>query len=117
MKTALYGIAASLLLCGAAIAQDGSLDFDADNAQPARAARPYYSERQLSARQAIHARAAWKAAQRQMRIETYKRYGYSPSRPPASTMAMMGSNATWIGPVVHYNLPGIFYFQTVGLPY
>lgn len=47
-------------------------------------------------KQAVRRKAAWKAAQRRERLETMKRIGYSPSRPPVSSMPFMSSPAHWV---------------------
>jgi len=71
------------------------------------------SSRRESAREAVIRRAAWKAAQRTQRIEAMKWYGYSPQRPPASTLPWMGSASTWIGGgIIYYHYPGVFYPRT-----
>lgn len=42
-------------------------------------------------KQAVQRKAAWKAAQRRQRLESMKRIGYSPLRPPTSPIPFMGS--------------------------
>lgn len=49
--------------------------------------------------QLVHRNAALKAAQRRERMAINARFGYSPSRPPASTIPAMGSP---IGPLTAY---------------
>jgi hypothetical protein len=106
MKRLIYAITVTMLFAGAAGAQD----------QPeANAPRDsaYYLDRETAARAAIQRRAAWKAAQRQARIEMNKWYGYSPLRPPATIVPMMGSSTPWMGRVVFYPYAGTF-FPRVG---
>jgi len=47
-------------------------------------------------KQAVHRKAAWKSAQRRQRLESMKRIGYSPSRPPTSPLPFMASPTRWI---------------------
>ena len=105
----LFPLALLMLLAGTVCAQDAAR-VPAGN-QPAAASPSdarYFMDRETATRMAIQQRAAWKAAQRQQRIEMYKWYGYSPARPPAATYPMMGSNLPWLGPVVYYQYPGTF---------
>lgn len=54
--------------------------------------------RDEQAREAIQRRAEFKAAQRAKRIETMKWFGYSNSRPSASSVPFMGTySPTWVG--------------------
>jgi len=53
-------------------------------------------------KQAVRRKAAWKAAQRRGRLENLKRIGYSPSRPPTSTLPFMGSASGWIVVPAYY---------------
>jgi len=48
-------------------------------------------QRYATPQQLIHRRAAMKAAQRQARIEAMNWFGFSPARPPATTVPFMGS--------------------------
>lgn len=64
-------------------------------AQPHSYALPRRDEQ---AREAIQRRAEFKAAQRARRIETMKWFGYSNSRPTASSVPFMGTySPTWVG--------------------
>ncbi|MCA9121536.1 MAG: hypothetical protein H6822_15775 [Planctomycetaceae bacterium] len=56
-------------------------------------------ERYETPQQLVHRNAALKGAQRRERMATNARFGYSPSRPPASTVPAMGSPA---GPPTGY---------------
>ena len=80
---------------------------------------PYYSRsssRRASAREAIHMRAAYKAAQRTQRIEAMKWFGYSRQRPPSPVLPWMGSTSAWIGgAVVYHHYPGVFYPRTAAV--
>ena len=51
-------------------------------------------QRQATPRQLVHRNAALRAAQRRERMATNARFGYSPSRPPSSTVPFMGSPVT-----------------------
>ncbi len=112
MRQLTFAIALTLLVCATAGAQD----------QPE--ARPnsgqgsgYYMDREAAARAAIQQRAAWKAAQRQARLEMYRWYGYSPLRPPVDPiMGSMGSSIRWMGPIVYYRFPGTFLRRTAPIP-
>jgi hypothetical protein len=75
----------------------------------------YYTDRESAARLAIHQRAAFKAAQRQQRIEAFNWYGYSRLRPPAAHLPIMGSATPWFGPVIYYQYPGVFFPRTATL--
>ena len=84
------------------------------NAQtvPAVPSSPSWSRR-ASAREAIHARAAYKAAQRTQRIEAKKWFGYSPQRPPSNPMPFMSASSAWIGtPYLYYYRPGFYFPRT-----
>ncbi|MBI2481468.1 MAG: hypothetical protein HYV60_23360 [Planctomycetia bacterium] len=48
-------------------------------------------QRYESAQQLVHRNAALRAAQRHERMAINARFGYSPSRPPSSTIPFMGS--------------------------
>ena len=114
MKRLLYVVAASLLVAVPVSAQDGS-GATADNTPQVRGAaggNSYYLDRKTAARMAIQQRAAYKAFQRQQRIESFKWYGYSPARPPASPVPQFGSALPWFGPVIYYQYPGSFFPRT-----
>lgn len=66
---------------------------------------PQLTNRQL----AVQQKAAWKAEQRRRRLEAYRWAGYSPSRPPASPIPVMGAPSNMVAPVRVYALPGILY--------
>ena len=53
-------------------------------------------------KQAVHRKAAWKAAQRRQRLESMKRIGYSPSRPPTSPLPFMTSPTRWMVVPLYY---------------
>ena len=65
-------------------------------------------------KQAVRRKAAWKAAQRRQRLEGMKRIGYSPSRPPTSTVPFMSSPSRWI--IVPPSYPfSVIYYPRAGL--
>jgi len=47
-------------------------------------------------KQAVRRKAAWKGAQRRQRLESLKRIGYSPSRPPSASVPYMSSPRPWV---------------------
>jgi len=49
-----------------------------------------------SPREAVHRAAAFKAAQRRQRIAARKSLGYSPLRPPASSVPFMSGGSHWM---------------------
>lgn len=106
MKRQLFLVVAALFLAGPAQAQEATRSEVSPRVRGAGVADNYYMDRKSAARLAIQQRAAYKAAQRQRRIEGYKWYGYSPSRPPAGHAPFMGSAAPWLGPVIYYRYPG-----------
>ena len=99
MKNLLKVICLAVVATSAAYAQDPEIsvlssDENFQGAAPIRqlqvndesSYRPYETSREL-----IFRRAALKAAQRRSRMATNARFGYSPSRPPSSTLPAMGS--------------------------
>lgn len=66
-----------------------------------------------SPRQAIYRRAALKAAQRRQRMAVNKWFGYSPSRPPSSTVPVMGSPIPRPVVITTMRYPGIMYLPRV----
>lgn len=60
-------------------------------------------------KQAVHRKAAWKAAQRRQRLESMKRIGYSPSRPPTSSLPFMSSPPRWIVVPAYYPISVMYY--------
>jgi hypothetical protein len=106
-------IVGTLLISGAATAQEPEQSSPSDRAT-SREENSYRSPREESARQAIARRAAWKAAQRQQRLEAYKWLGYSPSRPPASPMQFMGGSPR--AGYAYRNFPGMVLPHYVLLP-
>lgn len=66
---------------------------------------PSSSDRYESAHEAIHRREALKAAQRRQRMAINKYFGYSPLRPPSSSVPSMSSPfhrpvVIWIRPTI-----------------
>ena len=108
-------IAVTLFCAAAATAQEQRVP-PANTTQNTTQDSAYYLNREAAARAAIQERAAWKAAQRQARIETNRWYGYSPLRPTALVYPSVGSSVHWMGPVVYYQYPGT-YFPRSGFSY
>jgi hypothetical protein len=68
-------------------------------------------------KQAVRRKAAWKAAQRRQRLENMKRIGYSPSRPPTSTLPFMSSPTRWVIVPAYYSHSIIYRHRAVlGVP-
>lgn len=64
------------------------------------------------AQEAIYQRAAMRAAQRHERMAIQQALGYSPSRPPASTVPFMGSSPTPMAIGVRTAFPGMIFRHT-----
>ena len=79
--------------------QDETVDGSAHRPQYPGQPHSYPSPRRdEQAREAIQRRAEFKAAQRARRMETMKWFGYSNSRPSASSVPFMGTySPTWVG--------------------
>ena len=104
----------ALLVWGVSLAAVAQNNRNTGGNQAADAAnRPYYSSQEETARQAIHRRAAWKAAQRGQRLEAYKWLGYSPLRPRTNPMLFMGADYGGSIGVAYYNFPGMLLPQAV----
>ena len=79
--------------------------------QPSVPAWSVQDPRYDTPKQAVHRKAAWKAAQRRERLEAMKRIGYSPSRPPASPVPFMTSSRPWIIVAPAYGPFGVVYYS------
>lgn len=65
-------------------------------------------------KQAVQRKAAWKAAQRRQRLESMKRIGYSPSRPPTSAVPYMSAAPRWILVPTYYPTTVVYYPRSSG---
>jgi len=97
MKNLLCMVLLSMLSSSAVLAQDvellapraGDGFFVAEDGTQTRHSESH--RREVSAQELVHRNAAMRAAERHERMAINARFGYSPSRPPTSTVPFMGS--------------------------
>lgn len=99
MKSLLIGLSLATLISSQLVAQESVLlrpvlnEDDLFTEDPQPSAGPIYN-RYETPQDRVHRNAALKAAQRRERMAINARFGYSPSRPPASPLPFMGSPIT-----------------------
>ncbi len=97
MKTLLFGLCLFVCATSSLLAQESVLLRPVANEDvftqqaPSRPSATATYDSQETPQQRVHRNAALKAAQRRQRMAINARFGYSPSRPPASPMPSMGS--------------------------
>ncbi len=97
MKTLFCGLGLFVCATSTLVAQESVLlrpvanDDIFTQQTPSRPSATVTYDSQETPRQRVHRNAALKAAQRRERMAINARFGYSPSRPPASPMPSMGS--------------------------
>ena len=84
--------------------------------QGSRSAWESQDPRYDTPKQAVHRKAAWKAAQRRHRLATMKQLGYSPSRPPSSSVPFMASPARWVVVPAYYPFAVTIYHGATSSP-
>ena len=116
MRASLFQVVMGVLLIASPLVADEQLPWEqSSQTSHTRSTTPPVPAvwgRSPFAQEAIYQRAAMRAAQRHERMAIQQALGYSPLRPPASTVPFMGSPIIPVGIGVRTHFPGMMFRHT-----